>query len=542
MSLAFHVAADVSVRDVDGGTALVSTSDGRLIRVGEDLAGLLRALQQRGPLQPEELTSVLGERWSVATVRETLARLQQADLVGQPGAARVTTSPRRGVGRVVWRRPMSLQITLWETPSPRNPLLRTVATCTGRSGAAVAGVLALTGVFPTIGASLGAGSILSAPLPVSQYVLALVALLLTVSLHELAHAGALLRRGGQPRRLGVMLFYLSPAMFCDVSDAWRLPPRRRVEVAVAGSVVHGACGGLAGLLALLVPGDVRAAFVLYALLNYTYLLLNLVPFVKLDGYLALMGWLDLPFLRTRAMEEFHDVCTAVLFRAPRRPGLGPAWVPWFGAACSVFPLVLLGGAASRAVSALCPAGPLGAALALVVVVGVFLLLSVALARVLVDGFRRRVSGIARPVLRLLVGVAVLCSVAAFVPVRHVPVVGFARDGDAVVAAVPRGAAAPVLVDGSRLHLFSSGAVRGAEQGTAVVSGGSSPCRVPLSALVPALRYDAGTVPADCYRLRLSDGSLSASTGVAVAPPRNDPLAEWLYGTYLRAPAHALANS
>ena len=159
--------------------------------------------------------------------------------------------------------------------------------------------------------------------PVDPLVLVLLAasLSLTTVVHELAHAWTLKHYGGRPGRMGVMLFYLAPAFFCDVSDAWRLPHRRqRVKVALAGIVVQLGLGGLAGLAALRVTEPDRHAFlVLYAVGNLAAGLLNALPFVKLDGYIALMSHLDHPNLRIHAIDTVRASLVRFLSRPP-----GPA--------------------------------------------------------------------------------------------------------------------------------------------------------------------------------------------------------------------------
>ena len=162
---------------------------------------------------------------------------------------------------------------------------------------------------------------------------ALVAVLLTTMLHELGHAGAVVVLGGRVRRMGLMLFYLLPAMFCDTTDAWRFPYRwQRVAVALSGLAVQLTITGLVAQLLWFVPGPGAQAWIaLYALANIGMSAYNLIPLVKLDGYWALAAALDRPNLRSEAMARARQ--------GVRGPGLGLAL---FGAACAAFgPLLLL---------------------------------------------------------------------------------------------------------------------------------------------------------------------------------------------------------
>ena len=63
---------------------------------------------------------------------------------------------------------------------------------------------------------------LTTPQPPVAVLLLFVFLIVSVSVHEFAHGAVLTYFGGQVRRMGIMLFYLSPAFFCDVTDAWKL--------------------------------------------------------------------------------------------------------------------------------------------------------------------------------------------------------------------------------------------------------------------------------------------------------------------------------
>ena len=58
-------------------------------------------------------------------------------------------------------------------------------------------------------------------------------------LHELGHAFACRRFGGECHEIGVALMIFSPSMYCDVSDAGRLPSRwARMAIGAAGMYVE----------------------------------------------------------------------------------------------------------------------------------------------------------------------------------------------------------------------------------------------------------------------------------------------------------------
>ncbi|MFX5693168.1 hypothetical protein ABTE17_21040, partial [Acinetobacter baumannii] len=77
----------------------------------------------------------------------------------------------------------------------------------------VAGLVALGAQAADVVAAL------TSPLPLVDVLVVAVVLVAATLLHEAAHGVTLAHGGGQPRRAGVMLLYLGPAFFVDVTDA-----------------------------------------------------------------------------------------------------------------------------------------------------------------------------------------------------------------------------------------------------------------------------------------------------------------------------------
>ncbi|MDO9407270.1 hypothetical protein [Patulibacter sp.] len=173
------------------------------------------------------------------------------------------------------------------------------------------------------------------PIPM---VLLTVAMIGTVVLHELGHAVAVGLGGGRVRRMGVMVYYLIPAMFCDTSDSWRFPARsQRVMVAAAGLAVQLTLTGLVcQLLWLPLSPELQAFIIVYAGANVGLSIYNLLPLVKLDGYWMIVSGLDRSGLRERAIEAAGS-----WWRWPalggERPRATPAEVglALFGLACAI---------------------------------------------------------------------------------------------------------------------------------------------------------------------------------------------------------------
>ncbi|MCG7421921.1 hypothetical protein MHY29_03570 [Micrococcus sp. ACRRV] len=126
------------------------------------------------------------------------------------------------------------------------------------------------------------------------------ALLLCVNVvHELAHAVTLSAQGGRPRSMGFMIIYFMPAFYCDVSLSWALSNRRaRFWVAAAGPITQASMGGIFSIIGWRFDVPFLATT---GLLAYLQAMVNCYPFLKFDGYVALVAYREKPFLMQSAL-------------------------------------------------------------------------------------------------------------------------------------------------------------------------------------------------------------------------------------------------
>lgn len=125
-------------------------------------------------------------------------------------------------------------------------------------------------------------------------------------LHEIGHALACHHYGGPVPEIGMTLFYyLRPLPYCDTSSSYLFKERKhKVAVQLAGTVVSLVflCT-LFVVLAMIHPGlFIYQAGLLILWISVIMMLLNLVPFVKFDGYYALCDYWGVPNLRERSMK------------------------------------------------------------------------------------------------------------------------------------------------------------------------------------------------------------------------------------------------
>jgi putative peptide zinc metalloprotease protein len=148
-------------------------------------------------------------------------------------------------------------------------------------------------------------------------------------IHEMGHGLTCTYFGAPATRWGLLLIYLVlPCAYCDVSAAWTLPKKsQRLAVGAAGLGFQWVAGAAALLLWRVVePGTVVArSLATMAETCGLASLLNLWPFLRLDGYYLLSDLLEVPNLRPRAVARVKARLREFLLGSPARPeGSGPA--------------------------------------------------------------------------------------------------------------------------------------------------------------------------------------------------------------------------
>jgi multidrug efflux pump subunit AcrA (membrane-fusion protein) len=144
-----------------------------------------------------------------------------------------------------------------------------------------------------------------------HFVAVVVAGLLVGVTHEFAHGLTCKAFGGRATEVGVLIiYYLLPAFYCNVSGLHLIPQRGRRLWVIAAGVYWQLLVGAMALLAwrVLAPYTLLAdmAFSLFcgSLLDVAF---NGNPLIKLDGYYFLSQWLRLPNLMERAREWWRHI-------------------------------------------------------------------------------------------------------------------------------------------------------------------------------------------------------------------------------------------
>lgn len=429
--------------------------DGKAYTLGGAIALYALALETAGANDElrDRLRSDTGQEWTDADLGA--ARGQLAKLGFLEHDAGSAASRKR---RVRYVPPLTVQVTLANPERLFSLLQRSLQRVSGRTVFTVVATVVAAGLLAAV---INRDVVLSSvthPLGLSEYVVLVVMLTAATALHEAGHAAALARLGGRPRRVGVMLFYLMPAFFCDVSDAWRVGDRRqRALVAASGVLVQVTLAGLAETAALLPFGEawteVLAAF---GVVSFLAALVNAIPFVKFDGYIALMALTNHNFLRRDAIAEGRRLLArSFLSRKVTYAFPEQRWMRWYGVGCILFPGYLVASAMWLWLGDLRAFGVVGGVIALVAVLAFVVAVAREVGRVL-----RTALDAGMPVVGagtaavVLLGLAVAAGTLVSVP--SVTVSGYVRDGHDVRLVLPVGADADSIARPARVVLRSNG--------------------------------------------------------------------------------------
>jgi putative peptide zinc metalloprotease protein len=129
------------------------------------------------------------------------------------------------------------------------------------------------------------------------------AVLLIKPIHEFGHGLTAKHFGCEVHEMGFLLLVFTPCFYCDVSDAWMIPEkRRRMWITGAGIAVEVVLAGLAAYVwALTEPKTVLNQFALNMMLaaGVNSLMFNGNPLLRYDGYYFLMDLLEIPNLKQK---------------------------------------------------------------------------------------------------------------------------------------------------------------------------------------------------------------------------------------------------
>ncbi|MFB1048009.1 daptide biosynthesis intramembrane metalloprotease [Streptomyces chrestomyceticus] len=511
--------------DGESAWTVADPATGRFTRLGNGAAMLLRSLDGNRDLKA--VRTLVGPAVPESVLHATLRQFTDLGLlVG-------TERPRLEQRRIRFSPPASLQLTVLDRPRFLAPGRWIPRVLSSRAAVALCAVAVLAALAAVVVGSVHLTDMARQPQPWQYWVIAVAVAVVSNGIHELAHAAVLARFGGRPRRLGLMLFYLAPAMFCDVSDVWRLRGRhQRVLVALAGVICQITAASLLALSSALTSGTVGEVLSVCAVMTALTGIFNLLPFIKLDGYIALMAWVDIPNLRDKSMADARAVTAWLLFGGARPARqLSGGWTV-FGVGCILLPWLLGARILTIAQSGLMAFGPLGAATWLALLAAVVGYLLQRLAR-LYRTARPRTP--LRGILTLTAGAALLALLGQSQSCTPTTEGAYALSGTRVTLWLPDAPGVARPAPGGKVTLAQRGILGRLQVGTAVTGDALGTASVPLEPFLP-IKGVGGRLDARQFRLQHTTmGTSAPSEGIATAQTEPTTWTAYLTKTWLTSP-------
>ncbi|MDT8421902.1 MAG: peptidase M50 [Desulfuromonadales bacterium] len=157
-------------------------------------------------------------------------------------------------------------------------------------------------------------------------------------LHELGHAFAVKKWGGEIHEMGIMLLALTPIPYLDASASASFPDKRqRIAVAAMGMMVELSIAALALFVWLNVDTGLVSALAYNVMLigGVSTVLFNGNPLLRYDGYYILADQIEIPNLAQRSSQYFGYLVQRYLLASPEAesPVTAPGekgWFLWYG--------------------------------------------------------------------------------------------------------------------------------------------------------------------------------------------------------------------
>lgn len=152
------------------------------------------------------------------------------------------------------------------------------------------------------------------------------------AIHELGHACACRRFGGECHEMGITFLVFIPMPYCDTSTTWGFANRwQRIFVGAAGMISELLVAAICCFIWLTTTPGVpwygipvnELAYNAMLIASVTTLLFNANPLLRYDGYYILSDFLEIPNLHQRAAEYLLGLIKRHLFRIEQQIPLPP---------------------------------------------------------------------------------------------------------------------------------------------------------------------------------------------------------------------------
>ncbi len=164
------------------------------------------------------------------------------------------------------------------------------------------------------------------------------------AIHELGHAFACRRFGGECHELGIMFLVFIPTPYVDASAAWAFPSRwQRMFVGAAGMIVELFVASVLAICWVFIRHDTLPGQLMYnamLIASVSTLVFNANPLLRYDGYYILSDFLEIPNLRQKSTEYAMGLVKRHVFGVKANQPLPPVgqrfWLFTYAVASSVY--------------------------------------------------------------------------------------------------------------------------------------------------------------------------------------------------------------
>ena len=280
-------------------------------------------LADDAPTQPEVI-QILSQLYSANLVETNIA----------PDAQVLLRRQKKQAQRKMQGRLMNLlfpRLPLWDPDRFLKIWMPLVGPLISRAGAviwlAVCG-LALFLVLPNLDRFYGQTQDLLGSGTVEMWVVLGITFLVTKFLHEMGHAFACRRFGGECHEVGIMFLVLMPCPYVDASTAWAFGSKwKRIFVGAGGMIAELFIAAVAAIVwvATLDNGGAvnQVAYYTVLIASVSTVLFNANPLLRYDGYYILSDWLEIPNLQQRSREYSLGLVKRYVFRVRTTQPLPP---------------------------------------------------------------------------------------------------------------------------------------------------------------------------------------------------------------------------
>jgi putative peptide zinc metalloprotease protein len=207
----------------------------------------------------------------------------------------------------------------------------------------IAFFVAVVAMFLNMGQILGSDVLWNALQDPRTLLPVALALIVVKVMHELGHAFACRAVGRECNEMGVLFLAFMPCLYCNVSDVWMEPDRRkRMLVSAAGIYVEMLIAAACVPLCLFsVDGNLKLFwFTLMTICSVNTLLINGNPLLRYDGYYLLSDAAGVANLYSEAQRALGDRFAGLYRKTNRWQPI--SWLELYAAAAFVYRYFIVG--------------------------------------------------------------------------------------------------------------------------------------------------------------------------------------------------------